>query len=175
MYASLAVSTLIVIVSLAFLDTIIAALGANQELHPLVRDYMWIILIASPLLIIGFTLDFFVRVDSRPVLAALALVAFAASNITLNWLFIVQLGWGLKGAAWATALAEAGIVLILGSHLFHRRCTLRLVKVGMRWRNGWDGVLRYLNGGRGAVIDVKARLDRTRVPAGPWTLIRAFP
>ena len=77
LYASMVVSTLMAVLGLVFIDTVIRALGANAELHPLVRDYMTIILAAAPLLIIGFTLDFFVRIDNRPVLAAVAMVAFA--------------------------------------------------------------------------------------------------
>ena len=64
-------------------------------------------------MIIGLTLDYFVRVDGRPVLASVALVTFAASNIALDWLLIVHWGWGIKGAAWATALAE-GVIPIIG-------------------------------------------------------------
>ena len=142
LYASFVVSSLLVVLGLVFIDTVIRALGANAELHPLVRDYMTIILAAAPLLIIGFTLDFFVRIDNRPVLAASALVFFAVANVALNWLFIVKLGWGLKGAAWATAIAEAGIVLILGSHLFHPQCTLKLIRVPFRWKQGWDEIFR---------------------------------
>jgi len=142
LYASLGASMVIVLPSIIFLDPMITALGANAELHPMVRDYMFIILCAAPLLIVGFTLDFFVRIDNRPVLAAAALLFFAAGNVLLDWLFIVQWGWGLKGAAWATAIAEAGIVVILASHLFHRNCSLQLVAVSRRWRNGWDSVAR---------------------------------
>jgi Na+-driven multidrug efflux pump len=142
LYASFAVSVLITLPSVLFLDPIVGALGANPELHSLVRDYMLIILCAAPLLIVGLTLDFFVRVDNRPLLASAALLFFAMSNVALDWLFIVQWGWGLKGAAWATALAEASIVLILASHLFHRKCSLKLMAVSRRWRNGWDSVAR---------------------------------
>jgi len=142
LYAALAVSGLIAACSLFFLDEVVSLLGANEELHGLVRGYIQIILWAAPLLIIGLTLDYFVRVDNRPVLASAALVAYAASNILLDWLFIVQWGWGLKGAAWATALAEGVILLILASHLVSERCTLKIVKVPNRWRNGWDMVLR---------------------------------
>jgi Na+-driven multidrug efflux pump len=116
--------------------------NTDADLHPLVRDYMIIILAAAPLLIIGFTLDFFVQVDNRPVLAAVSMGFFAVTNVALNWIFIVQWGWGLKGAAWATALAEAGIVLILGSHLLHPKCTLKLVSVPLRWKNCWDEVFQ---------------------------------
>jgi len=142
LYASVVISTLLVVFSLLFLDPLITALGANAELHPLVRNYMVIILVAAPLLIIGFTLDFFVRVDNRPVLAAVAMAFFAVANVVLDWFFIVQWGWGLKGAALATALAEAGIVLILSSHLVHPQCTLKLVSVPLRWKNGWDEVFQ---------------------------------
>ena len=60
---------------------------------------MVIIMVAAPLLIIGFTLDFFVRVDNRPVLAAAALAFFAVANVIFNWFFVVQWGWGLKGGS----------------------------------------------------------------------------
>lgn len=142
LYTALVVSGLIVSVSLIFLDHVVALLGANEDLHSMVRDYIQIILWASPLLIMGLTLDYFVRVDGRPVLASFALVAFAVSNILLDWVFIVLWGWGLKGAAYATALSEAVILLILVSHLFNARCTLRLVRVPLRWKDGWDSVFQ---------------------------------
>jgi putative MATE family efflux protein len=142
LYTALAVSGLIAACSLIFLDEVVSLLGANEDLHGMVRDYMRIILWAAPLLIVALTLDYFVRVDNRPVLASAALVAYAASNILLDWIFIVQWGWGLKGAALATALAEGVILIILASHLVSKRCSLKIVRVPKRWRNGWDMVLR---------------------------------
>jgi Na+-driven multidrug efflux pump len=142
LYASVAVSGLIVALSLLFLDQVVFLLGANEDLHGMVRDYMQIILWASPLLIVGLSLDYFVRVDGRPLLASSALVMFALSNISLDWLFIAQWGWGIKGAAWATALSEGVILAILATHLFSSRCSLKIVPVPNRWRNGWDMVFR---------------------------------
>jgi putative MATE family efflux protein len=142
LYAALIVSGMIVAVSLFFLDEVVSLLGANQDLHGMVRDYMQIILWAAPLLIIGLTLDYFVRVDGRPVLASFALVSFAASNIGLDWLFIVLWGWGIKGAALATALSEVVILLILVSHLFSAKCSLKLRSARWRWRDGWDIVFQ---------------------------------
>lgn len=142
MYASLVLSLSIVAVSLFFLDEFIILLGANEDLHHLVRDYMQIILWASPMWIIGLTLDYFVKVDGRPILASIALVTLAASNVALDWLFVAHWGWGLKGAAWATALANGIIMLILTSHWLSRHCSLKLVLVPLRWRDGWDSVFR---------------------------------
>jgi len=138
LYASTGSALLITGVCLLFLDEVVSLLGANQELHGLVTSYMRIILWFAPVLIAALTLDYFVRVDGRPILASAALVSFAVLNVLLNWLFIVKLGWGIEGAAWASALAEAAIFFILVTHLFSSKCTLRLVRV----KEGWQDVLK---------------------------------
>jgi len=124
LYATFGIGILISGACLLFLDQAVSLLGANEELHGLVRDYMQIILWFAPLLIIALALDYFVRVDGRPLLASAALVSFAVINIGLDWLFIAHWGWGIKGAAWATAIAEASIFFILVTHLFSPRCSL---------------------------------------------------
>ena len=138
MFASVATGALISGVCLLFLNGVIRLLGANDDLHELVYTYMYIILWFAPVLIAALTLDYFVRVDGRPVLASLALVAFAVINICLNWLFIVQLGWGIEGAAWASGLAETSIFLILVTHLFSPKCSIYFKRI----RGGWSDVLK---------------------------------
>ena len=134
---------------LLWLDGLVALLGANEELHQLTRGYMRIILWFAPVLIAALTMDYFVRVDGRPRLAAAALVTFSLTNIVLNWLLIVRLGWGIEGAAWASALAELAIFLVLITHWFSPRCNLRLVKVSRGWsdvlRAAWNGLSEFTN------------------------------
>jgi putative MATE family efflux protein len=142
LYVTLAVALLISLFFLLFLEQIVSILGANEELHGLVKDYMQIIVFAAPLLILGLTLDYFVRIDGRPILASGALVAFAIINISLDYLFIVRLGWGIKGAAWATAIAECSIVFILLSHWFSARCNLKRISFLECHRDGWSAVLK---------------------------------
>jgi len=141
MYASLGVAVLISTVCLVFMNEVVGLLGANEELAPLVKQYMVIIVVAAPLLILGLTLDYFVRIDGRPILAAFGLVAFAAINIALDWLLIAQWGWGIEGAAWATAIAEGSIFFILVGHLFSSRCTLRLISFRSKLGGGWRSIL----------------------------------
>lgn len=142
LYASLAGAVVISAFFLLFLDQLASVLGANEELHGLVTDYMRIIVLAAPILILGLTLDYFVRVDGRPMLASGALVAFAIINISLDYLFIVRLGWGIKGAAWATAIAEGAIFFMLLGHWFSARCTLRRISFIECHRDGWNDVLK---------------------------------
>lgn len=125
---------------LLFLDEVMLVLGANEELIGLVRAYMEVILYSMPLFVTALTLDYFVRIDGRPILAASGLVAVALINILLDWLFIVEWNLGIRGAAWATAISYFCIFLILLSHWFSAKCSLQFVAVPLRWRDGWDSV-----------------------------------
>jgi putative MATE family efflux protein len=139
-YAVLIITLVVSVFFLLFLDQLVSTLGANEDLHGLVKDYMRIIVFAAPLLVLGLTLDYFVRVDSRPILASGVLIAFAIINISLDYLFIVRLGWGIKGAAWATAIAEGSIFFMLLSHWFSSRCTLKRIPILECHRDGWKDV-----------------------------------
>jgi len=99
---------------------------------------MYIILWFAPVLIAALTLDYFVRIDGRPILASFGLIAFAVINIFLNWLFIVKWDWGIEGAAWASGIAESAIFLILVTHLFSPECSLHFIRV----RGGWSDVIK---------------------------------
>jgi Na+-driven multidrug efflux pump len=148
-YATLAMGLAITLICLLFLDDVIVLLGANDELHEMARDYLLIIVAAAPFLVIGLTLDYFVRIDGRPVLASVTLVGFAVINIALDWLFIIHLEWGIKGAAWATAIAEASIFLALISHWFHPACNLKFLSVRGGWGRvlhaAWNGLSEFAN------------------------------
>lgn len=142
LYATLALSLLTSASILFFLDQVVSLLGANEDLRELVSDYLRIVVFAAPLLTMGLALDYFVRVDGRPLLASGALVAFALLNISLDWLFIAKLGWGIKGAAWATAIAEGTIFFMLLTHWFGSRSTLSLISLRRCHRDGWHTVLK---------------------------------
>jgi len=141
-FASLGVGIGLCASCLLFMDEVVTLLGANEELSPLVSDYMTVIVLAAPMLILAMTLDYFVRIDGRPVLASIGLVGFAAINIVLDWLFLAHWGWGLQGAAWATAIADGSVFFILLTHWFSSRCTLRLVSIRSRHAGGWGTILR---------------------------------
>jgi Na+-driven multidrug efflux pump len=149
MVAAVGFSLLITVPCLLFLDDVVRLLGANDILHPDVKTYMQIILWFAPLLVAGLTMDYFVRADGRPVLAASALLAFAGTNIALNALFIGYLGWGIAGAAWASALAEVVIFLVLITHWFSGRCSLQLSLERGRWidvlKAAWNGLSEFTN------------------------------
>jgi putative MATE family efflux protein len=136
MFVMLVGSLIITTVSLIFLDFLVSLLGANDALRPMVMDYLELIFLFGPALLVGYTLFYFVRADGHPLLANGALLASAAVNIGLDWLFIVKLGKGIEGAALATGIAEAVVLLALIPTLLNKSNNLHL-----RWvKGGWDKI-----------------------------------
>lgn len=132
-----------------FIDQVIALLGANEELTPLTRSYLAIFLPFEPLLVIAFSLSYFVRVDGRPNLASASLILSALVNIALDWLLIVRLNWGVEGAAWATGISYVVMLSIVLPHFFSKHCRLRFSLRQKQWgevrRASINGISEFVN------------------------------
>lgn len=80
-------------------------LGAEGEILPACVSYLEIILLFAPMFICNHVLTAFVRSGGRPGLAMAGMLAGSLSNIFLDYLFMYPFQWGIRGAAFATALA----------------------------------------------------------------------
>lgn len=116
--------------SLLFLniETVLYLFGADENLTKIAIEYLSVIVIFIPFLMIGVVLDYFVRVDNRPNLAFIALLSSAVINVILDWFLIVYLQKGIFGAALATGISQLALIFILLPHFFSRKATLKFVK-----------------------------------------------
>lgn len=110
------------------IDNILDLINVKDQLRVETLNYLPIILKFLPFLMIGITLDYFVRVDENPNLSFLALLVSSLINIVLDYIFIVKFDWGINGAAYATGISQVFIFLVLIPHFFLKKTTLRLVK-----------------------------------------------
>ena len=90
--------------------------GADENLTKMAMEYLSVMLIFIPFLMIGVVLDYFVRVDNRPNLAFIALLFSALINVLLDWFMIVYLQKGIFGAALATGISQLALLFILLPH-----------------------------------------------------------
>jgi putative MATE family efflux protein len=112
-------------------------LGAPPQLFPLMREYFRVISLAMVVQLGSLVVYYFVRLDGRPALATTAVVTGALANIGLNALLVARLGWGVGGAAYATALAQLLQLVILLSHFWSPQCRLRFGLLQRRWSELW--------------------------------------
>ena len=105
--------------------------GGDEQLIPLVSEYLSPILFALPCCVFVNIWSSFLRNDGAPVLPAAAVIAGGGLNILGDYLLIYRMDLGIRGAGIATA---AGLILsnlLMLLHFLRRKNTLRLVRV--RW------------------------------------------
>ena len=119
-----------IICSFLFLniENILYLFGADENLTKIAIEYLSVILIFIPFLMIGVVLDYFVRVDNRPNLAFIALLSSALINFILDYFLIVYLQKGIFGAGLATGISQLALIFILLPHFFSKKATLKFVK-----------------------------------------------
>ena len=103
-------------------------LGASEVLVPLVVDYIEIIFLGAFVIVLHPLLDVFALNDRRPMLAMVAMIIGAASNIILNYFLIFVFDLGLMGAALATVFGHLIGALILFQHFVRKKGQLFLIK-----------------------------------------------
>ncbi|SMG23399.1 MATE family efflux transporter [Dethiosulfovibrio salsuginis] len=101
-------SVLVVTVGFTFMDDLMRLCGASPIIMPMTKDYMSIVLWGVPFQLIGFCCNYFIRAEGHPRYAMGTLILGAFANIVLDWIFIVKMGMGVKGAALGTVVAQFG-------------------------------------------------------------------
>ncbi len=134
-----------------FLRPILAFCGADDEIMPYAVDYMIPIAIGLPLFMINTFLAPVIRYDERPGLVLKAVLTGGCLNIFGDWFFVFPLGMGMFGAGLATALGALTQTMLLLSHFYMRRSSLRIVNPG----NIAKGAGKIIVSGFGAsILDV---------------------
>lgn len=114
---------------IAFFDTqMLRLFGAEETLLPLAKSYLLPVKFAVPCFLFSQTLAAFLRNDGRPGLATAAVLAGGIFNVIGDYVFIFPMDMGVFGAGLATAIGAVITVLVMLSHFFTKRCTLRLVR-----------------------------------------------
>ena len=129
------------IVALIFLDPVLYFFGASEQTVPFAREYMQIILAGNVITHIYYGLNDNLRASGYPKKAMVATLTAVAINIILDPLFIFGFGWGIRGAAVATVLAQIVALGILLNH-YTRKQSLLHFKKGMAFMSLASAVLR---------------------------------
>ena len=93
-------------VALLLLDPILRFFGASGATLPYAREYMTIILLGNVFTHMYFGLNAVLRASGHPRKAMYATINTVVINAILDPLFIYGFGWGIRGAAIATVLAQ---------------------------------------------------------------------
>lgn len=100
-------------------------LCSNEQILPLARDYMQVLLLGNPAFILMWGLSTMVGVDGQPKLVSVAVIIDNVLNLCLDIVFIQWLGWGIIGSSAATVVGHlVGIAILLSHWRHHKRLQL---------------------------------------------------
>lgn len=130
-YFSAALGTVISILAFIFIRPIAVALGADGAMLQNCVLYGRIIIVAAPAFILQQEFQSFFVTAQKPTLGLIATVVSGVTNMVLDALFVGGFGWGIAGAAAATALSQlVGAVIPLCYFFRKNNSPLRLGKTG---------------------------------------------
>ena len=117
-------------VCLAFLDPILLFFGASNKTLPYAHDYMVVVLLGNVITHMYFGLNAVLRAAGKPHHAMYATIFTVILNTILDPLFIWTFHMGIRGAAYATVLAQC-IALMWQLYIFSRPKELLHFKRGI--------------------------------------------
>lgn len=150
-FVLMAISMAITILTFIFLDDFARLLGANDNILPLVKDYIIVIGMFLPAFTGQGFLASALRAVEKPNLAMICNVSGSVLNVILDYIFIVELGLGVKGAALATGIAFtiAFFIGIIG--FLQKDCILKFSRFDIQWKK----IIRFLyNGSSEAITEI---------------------
>jgi putative MATE family efflux protein len=123
------------IIVIIFLNPLLTAFGATEDIIPFARDYLSIIAIGFiyfPLMVSG---NHLIRAEGDAKNSMIVMILAAGVNIILDPIFIFIFDMGIKGAAYATIIAQfSGLVYVGLYHILKRSSlAIKLNHFGLKW------------------------------------------
>ena len=104
---NLIVGFALAVICLWLLDPILYFFGASEQTIPYARDFMQVIMAGTMITHMYFGMNAALRAAGKPRQAMYATIFTVVMNIILVLVFIMWLGWGIRGAALATIISQA--------------------------------------------------------------------
>ena len=118
---NIAIGIIFAVVALIFLDPILYAFGASENTISYARDYMQVMLFGNVVTHLYMGLNEILRASGYPKKAMAIMLTAIILNCGLDWLFIFVFGWGIKGGALATVLAQCVALALEMTHFLNKK------------------------------------------------------
>lgn len=102
--------------------------GAEETLLPLARRYLFPVKFVVPSFLFTQLMAAFLRNDGNPALATKAVLFGGIFNVFGDYFFVFVLKMGIMGAGFATAMGSVFSLLVMLTHFFGKKNTLRFEK-----------------------------------------------
>ncbi|MBP2002284.1 multidrug efflux pump [Paenibacillus shirakamiensis] len=129
-YSSLVLGIIVIAVGLPFIDPIVHSLGSSPESFGFTKDYVTVMLIGSPVVVLFFTLENIVRAEGAAITSMTGMILSVVVNIILDVLVIFVFHGGVTGVATATIISNLVASVFF---IFYMKNKSQFLTVSFRW------------------------------------------
>ncbi|MGP0585631.1 MATE family efflux transporter [Paenibacillus timonensis] len=129
-YSSLVLGLIVIAAGLPLIDSIVHGLGATPDSFGFTKDYVLMMLIGSPFVILFFTLENIVRSEGAAITSMVGMMLSVVVNIVLDALVIFVFHWGVVGVASATVVSN---LVASAFYAFHMGVRSQFLTVSFNW------------------------------------------
>ena len=129
--AIVVINTIIVAMIAVFLDETVMLLNAKDVMYQYVKDFLSVVVYFYIFMMMNMAFSMFIRAEGKPQLSLFFGLAGNIFNIILDYVFIMRLDWGMKGATLASGIAVLlpflfGIGYFLTKRSVYRFCNFNV-------------------------------------------------
>ena len=125
-YASLGLGVFMALLFLAGMDVILAMIGASANTIGFAREYLTYIAFGGPFIIFGTAFGNILRGEGAARESMIGNMIGTVTNIVLDPVMILGLGWGVAGAAIATVIGNLAASLFYVGYFLRKKSSLSI-------------------------------------------------
>lgn len=125
-WTGLSIGILAMVLIWIFVTPICRVIGASDDTIGYATQYLRIVAIGIPFLIVGNSFSNIIRAEGHAKTAMMGMIIGNMMNIVLDPVMILGLGWNVAGAAVATVIGNIGAALFYGYHLLSKNTMLSI-------------------------------------------------
>lgn len=129
-YSSLVLGLILMAVGLPLIDSIVNGLGATPDSFGFTKDYVTIMIIGSPFVVLFFTLENIVRSEGAAMTSMIGMILSVVVNIILDVLVIYVFHWDVIGVASATVISNLAASVYFAFHIGSKS---QFLTVSIKW------------------------------------------
>jgi multidrug efflux pump len=129
-YSSLVLGIILMAAGLPLIDPIVHSLGATPDSFGFTKDYVTIMLMGSPFIVLFFTLENIVRSEGAAITSMIGMILSVVVNIILDALVIFVFHWDVIGVASATVISN---LIASAFYAFHIRYKSQFFTISIKW------------------------------------------
>jgi putative MATE family efflux protein len=114
-----------------FMDPVLSFSGATPDIWEYSHTFIRILSVGFVLQFFGMGFNNFMRTAGEPNLALGTMVVGTIICIILNYLFVMVLGWGIAGSAWATVIGQGASAILVFWFFFFKKDTPFRIRIAL--------------------------------------------